>query len=526
MIRVLLLISLSFLLFSSCQKERDKLLWDTQWTAPIAYGSLSLQNLIGDSLFISNPDSSLVLKYETELFKFDVSELVDLKDTTFLDTFALPFFNPVDFNPNQVFISQPENNEIVIDGAELISILIKSGTISYTLESTIQGNVIYTYQIPTATDANGNIFSKDVHVSAASASSRSFKSGSFSLDGYTLDMTGPSGTQTNRIATNINVKVNPNNGGPVSVSNQDTIFIKNTMGNISIQTAQGYFGMHTINSDVSTSPLNLFGALVSGGFDIQDLEVNFKIENGIGVDAIVSIAQIFGKNDLTQIDLTHTVIGVDNSIDRAYHAGGSIIPSEFSVLMNQSNSNIIDLVEMMPDSLGYEIDVIVNPLANISGYGDFIDADHPLRVLLDATMPFGFIANELTLVDTIDIAINDTLGLNNLELVLEVNNGYPLDASIDLAILDVNDMVVGHLFFPGEIPAGEVDPVSNKVSQITQSFNKITITSKNLETLKMNKKLILKVVFDSPNGFTQLPIYDYYKIDYSIKGTANVELEL
>ncbi len=521
-----LLICFSVLLLASCQKEREKLQWDTDWTAPIAHGTLNLQNLIGDSLFTSNPDSSLLLKYEAELLKFDVSELIDLKDTTFTEVFALPFFNPVDFSPNQSFINQPENNQLLIEGAELTSVGLKNGTISYTLESTIQGNVIYTYQIPSATDANGNIFSKEVYVSAASANARSFKSGSFSLAGYTLDMTGPNGDETNRISTNINVKVNPNNSGPVSVSNQDTIFIKNTMGAISIQNAQGYFGMHSINSGVSSSALNLFDKLISGGFDIQNLSIDFKIENGIGVDAVVSIAQLFGKTTTSQINLNHSVIGVANSIDRALKIGGTISSSEFVVQMNQSNSNIIVLVEMMPDSLGYEIDVIVNPLANISGYGDFIDADFPLRVLLDATMPFGFIANELTLLDTINLNINDTLGLNSLALNLEINNGYPLAARIDISILDVNDMVVGHLVSPGEILAGEVDPTTQKVSHATLSYNTLTITSKDLITLKKNKKLLLKLVFDSPDSYSQLPIYDYYKIDYSIKGTANVGLEL
>ncbi|MFT5601170.1 MAG: hypothetical protein ACI9N1_001410 [Flavobacteriales bacterium] len=511
-----------FIFLLSCKKVRQPLQWDSEWSAPIAYGSLTMKNLLGDSLLSSDLDSSLILKYEAELFRFDLRDITNIGDTTFLDTFAIPFFTPVTFSSGQQFINQPEEADFEIEGAELSSISIKEGTINYILKSSIEGEVIYTYQIPSAKDAQGVTFTKDVLMPAATPGSYSLKTGTFSLDGYTLDLTGASGNETNKILTNINCAV-ASTTPSVTVSLVDTLFAANTISDLKISSAEGYFGNHSISA-VESNPLNLFTSLVSGGFDINEIDVNFIIENGIGADASIQTNMIAVSSGSTQYSLTHPIIGTNNNINRAYRSGAEVYPSFFTTNLNENNSNIISLLESLPDSISYDMDITINPLNNISGYSDFIVEEHPLRVLLDASMPLNAIVNNLTLVDTIEVNFADSNILNTLSLDLSIANGFPLNAKIDIAILDQNDMVTDHLLVPGDILSGMLN-TQNKIDSPHLSNHFIDLTPRDIELLRSYGKLKLTILFDSPDGYTELPIYDYYKLDYSLKAKANVALE-
>ena len=54
----------------------------------------------------------------------------------------------------------------------------------------------------------------------------------FDIDGYTFDMTGTSGNKYNTLETDINVTINPT-GSPVLVQNTDSIFIENSIVELS-----------------------------------------------------------------------------------------------------------------------------------------------------------------------------------------------------------------------------------------------------------------------------------------------------
>ena len=130
--------------------------WNIEGLAPLAFGELSIYDILSDSLLLSEMDSSVSLNLDLNLFRLDLDSLVAIPDTSLLDTFALPFPFPITASPGQVFINEPEDNTINIGGAELTYVEVKSGSIEYTLKSTIQGKIIYEYQIPSAIDANGN----------------------------------------------------------------------------------------------------------------------------------------------------------------------------------------------------------------------------------------------------------------------------------------------------------------------------------------------------------------------------------
>ena len=58
-------------LLSSCQKDFEKPNWDVDLLLPLVKSTLTLVDLIPDSLIQTNPDTSLKLVYNTNVF--DVS---------------------------------------------------------------------------------------------------------------------------------------------------------------------------------------------------------------------------------------------------------------------------------------------------------------------------------------------------------------------------------------------------------------------------------------------------------------------
>ena len=515
-----LLLLIPILLLFSCKKRENMIRWNIEGIAPVAYGELSIYDILADSLLLSEMDSSVSLNLDLNLFRLDLDSLVAIPDTSLLDTFALPFPFPITASPGQVFINEPEDNTINIGGAELTYVEVKSGSIDYTLKSTIQGNIIYEYQIPSAIDANGNSFSQLVYVSGALPGTTASTSGSFDLSGYSINLSGSSGNSFNIIPTNVNIKVNPTNPTDVSASNLDTVYIANELSNIKVNYAKGYFGNQNFVIGPEKTNLTAFNKLISGSLNIDQVDVDFELINGVGAEASISFNSFIASNNNTEIELNHPIIGNNININRATEVGPVIYPYYFITGLNNSNSNIDLMLELLPDSIEYGLALELNPLGNVSAYNDFISSDAPMELNMDIRLPLRIIANNLTLADTLNIDISDTTGLHSVILNINLENGFPLEAQLDLILLDQNNMVVNHVLSPALVPSASVDG-NGIVSAISPSTHQLTLNQKDFNTLIQNKKIVLKIIFNTPTTSDHINIYDYYKFKFNV--IANFE---
>ena len=515
-----LLLLIPILILLSCKKREETIRWNIDVIAPAVNGELSIYDILPDSVLTSDMDSSVSISLGLNLFRLDLDSLVAIPDTSLRDTFALPFPFPVAVAPGQVFINQPEDNTINIGSAELIYVEIKSGTINYQLKSTIQGKIIYEYQIPVAIDANGNSFSQLVYVSAAEPGMTASTSGSFDLSGYSINLSGSSENSFNIIQTNVNIKVDPTNVTDVSASNQDTVYIRNELSNIKIDYAKGYFGNQSYTIGPERASLTAFNNLISGNLNIDQIDVNLELVNGIGADASIAFNSFTASNNSSEIALNHSVIGNNININRANMIGPTIYPYYYTTALNNSNSNIDDMLELLPDSIGYALSLELNPLGNVSAHNDFISSDAPMELNMDIQLPLSIIANSLTLADTLNIDISDTTGLHSVMFNINLENGFPLEAQIDFILLDQNNMVVSHILSPTLVPSASVDG-NGVVSSISSSTHQLTLNQKDFNTLIQNNKIVLKIIFNTPISANHIDIYDYYKLKFNV--VANFE---
>ena len=79
----LLPITVCYLLaLASCKKDNSKLQWDTQILAPFLKSSLSIKDLLTDTLLKANADNSLKIVYSNHLYQFSTDTLLHISDTT------------------------------------------------------------------------------------------------------------------------------------------------------------------------------------------------------------------------------------------------------------------------------------------------------------------------------------------------------------------------------------------------------------------------------------------------------------
>ena len=524
-----LLLFIAPLLFSSCRKEMEKPSWDTDILAPLITASMNINNILPDSILQANADSSLKIVFNNELYKIDIDTLFNIGDTTIHNGYALPIGTSL--SPGQVIpFPSSTSTTYALPGIELKKIIIKSGYVTFKVKSKIREVTTFTYGIPCATLA-GVPFLKPITVPARVGSTPGVYNQTFDLSGYVIDLTGPSGTQINTIYTSLTGQVSASATDTVWVAPADSLVIDNTFFDIVPFYAKGYFGNNIYNVGPSESAFTLFDRIVDGTLQLEDVDFNFKIENPIGMDARLYVNNISSINTrtATTINLTNSMIGTPININRAAESGGIIYPTYANFPLNTTNSNIKPMIENLPNKFGYSMQIITNPLGNISGSNDFIYSDRLLKASLDMEIPLSFVANNLTLADTLDLNILQTDGTQNIHegtITLFANNGFPFDAQLQLYLLNESNVVTDSIF--GYANTIVEAPINASLRVIGKKLTKITIpiSESKMNLLYDTKKVVMKVKFNTSAQPQYIKIYSEYSIDVKLVGDFNYTVHL
>lgn len=514
------------ILIFSCKKKEDTY-WDTHVLGPLVYASLSIDNLLADSIIQANPDSSLKIVYQNDVYKFAVDTLFKIPDTTLHQFYTIPVaftLNPgqpvVNNNTSETTYSLPE--------VQLRTVTIKSGYVHYRIKSYINEETNFNYKIPPA-KLNGNSFEINVIVPAAVGDTPGIYDATFDLSGYVIDMTGISHNKVNTLYTSFTAKVSPD-GQPVLVNTNDSIVIENTFYDVIPYYAKGYFGQNTFNIGPDETRFDIFNRIVDGTLQLEDVNFTFNIRNPIGIDARILINNLSSVNTRTgtTINLTNSIVGSPININRASESGGYVYPYNVTFPLTVSNSNIKQMIENLPDKFGYAMDITANPLGNISGSNDFVYSDNLLNASLDLNIPLSLIANNLTLVDTVNLDITGSVteDLQSGTFTLYADNGFPFDASLQMYMLNDAGMVVDSLFPSiNTIDEALVD-ANYKVSEKRLTKIALTLDETKMSRLLNTKNMIMKVKFNTVAQPNYIKIYSNYSIDVKLVGDFNYTIHV
>lgn len=525
---VLSFLVMGFTLFYSCRKEMERPYWDTEILAPLINTSLNIDNLLPDSVLQTNADSSMKIVYEGDIYKISMDTLFKIEDTTIQNSFNIPVtykFGPGD----QVINNNITETTYDLGGPQLKTIIIKRGYVRFKVNSLIKEKVDFIYKIPCAT-LSGAMFQINVTVPAAIGSSPGIYDKTYDLSGYTFDLTGLTNNKINTIYTSLSALVNPD-GDSVVVTPADFLTIDNTFYEMFPRYAKGYFGNNTFNIGPEQTDFTMFERIADGTIQLEDVDFNLSIENPIGLDSRVYMNNLKSVNTRTgnSIDLVNSIIGTPININRAAESGITIYPTYANFPLTTSNSNIKPMMENLPDKFGYSMQIITNPMGNVSGSNDFIYSDQLLKAKMRMEIPLSLIATNLTLVDTLDLNIQNPDGSQNIHsgsITLLANNGFPLDASIQLYMLDDNYQITDSLYtYSNTIIQA---PVNSSLRAIGKKPTKIIseISENKMKLLYNTRKVKLKVKFNTLSQTQYVKIYSDYNIDIKLIGDINYTIHL
>lgn len=434
--------------------------------------------------------------------------------------------------PSQNLVNR--KNDVVYDmgGPEFTSMEIQSGNVVIDVVSTMKDTIYIEYIIPGAVDPSGNIVSIITKVPPATPGSAVTVSEEFPLDDYTIDLRGSSGIGFNTFYQEFVASID-STGNLVTISLLDSIYLVYGLKDIVPKAVNGYIGQSTETLSETVSGIDVFETIISGELLFDQVDVLLNIENGIGADANAVMHSMSATNTRTGITKTliaPTVIGQIIPIQRAQQ--NPFLPGITNIVLNNSNSNIKELLDILPDQISYDVTVDINPDGNTFNYQDFILEDSRLKVNLDMEIPLNFIANDLVMQDKFSVnlnSINNPESILSGELTLITQNDFPFEAELWFVFLDEFGTPLDSIDFSATpIQEGEMAP-DCRVYNSTTTEMKVFIDESRMQNFLLAEDAIVTVRYNTksiPGCDDHIRIYSDYDLYFKLLADFNYRINL
>lgn len=517
----LAVIPLFLLLLFSCKKEPTT--WQTDWSAPVAHGHLTLGDLVPEENITTNSDNYISLVYHGSLYTFTLDTLVDLPDTTIYKKSAVGVSS---LNVGPGFSYTDSYDQLYdLDQIELKKVRVKSGSIAVEIHCPWQGASVVTFNFPKITD-NGVPFVRTYYMPAASQTSPAVSIETIDIAHYFIDLTGISGNLINMLSAEFTMGSNEATA-TYTITDTDSIEYEIRFQNLVPDYAKGYFGQYQF-IDTAGLSLDFMKNITAGQLNLDSINLTLTVKNGFNLIAQAKITHLKGYNSKNGSIYNLSFPELNNSMNINPASGGiyDFVPSEYPITINNSNSTIIPFIENMNDSvsLGYELNI--NPFGNVTAGSDEVFPGSAFELFLDAEFPVKFGANGMTVVDTFKVNYNDPDGVypENGEFILSYSNGFPLGGQAVFYLLDEYDEILDSIQSSGEIFSGTYQ---SSTSLTTPYSGQLTYSVSRNQIMNLDKcnRLILQVVFSTDQAQNVKVSADAY-FDFVLNSNLKLNIKL
>ncbi len=502
---------LSILFLASCQKQAH---WDTQALVPIINSHLDVGDIFGDTNVQVNPDQSWSVVVQQQINMLQTDNVVNLDDTISSDIFNLPFTFTIP--PGQKVIEKQNVTPLNFQGMELSLARASVAKMKFYVTNTIKQKLLVKYTLHSASK-NGIIYEVEEDVPAATDTSNAFIIKTIDLDGYDIDLRGPQHNTYNTIYATTTVWIHPD-GDTAIVSPSDSVIIISTFDEFKPEYARGYIGSDHFR-ERGSSALKVFGDFKSGSFDLQNTNASLEIDNYIGADISMTINEFSTKSNKlnSNVLLNNSIIGTTINIIRASESNipaYPIYPKHY--LFNLNNSNIDKMIEIMPDSLVYDISAILNPLGNISSGTDFIYFNKGLQAILKLDIPLNFSSKNLVIENYTNINFNND-NIKSGAINIFIKNSFPFSVNIQFYLIDDQQNITDSLLLTNNlVPQGIINS-NNFVINTSETQFTVKLDSKTINNLKLSKRMLIRAKINSENN-KAYKLYENYGMDIKMVG--------
>ncbi len=500
MTTIIVFLIISSFQLSGCKKFEDirvveDIAYEPEFAIPLINSSISLQDILDSedniALLDIDADGNMTLNYDAEFEHNSASELIGE-----IPTFPLVLTDTVTSVPVQIF-----------DNIELNSISLKSGTISFNLQSGIPENIDVTITIPQLTK-NGLPFSTNLELVYLGSLPVFAMIDPISIEGYFLDLVGNS--------VDVNYEAITNSGDHVVLD-----LVTGAAENWNYDLIQGIAEQQTFSISKDSIEIDLYDSWLEGEISFEDPRIAIEIENSFGFPMGVQLVNVVAiTSSGNEVNLTTT----NNSFEVNYPLLSEVGEAKTTTFFfDKNNSNIKDILNTKPTKLYYEIEGTLNP--NNTNDPGFISDQSDLSSLLSLELPIHGSASGFTIQSSAEMDIGTLENIRNAEFKIITDNGLPIDVDLQLYFQDENENIIDSLFNQPQalLAAASVDAHGNTTGSV-EVTTYIDVPEERMLMIQNAKNVLIDVSFSTyNNGNTSVRINSSQEV--GIRMGAKVGLE-
>ncbi len=423
--------------------------------------------------------------------------------------------------PDQEVINDTIDFAMELTSGEQIETLeLKSGNLAIEVDYEIEEAAKLYIELPYA-KLGGNSFIDSIEIGGGPTDVNE----TFDLSGYSFDLS-KEGKTVNAIEAIIRGRL-VSSGTPVNFDTANSVTADITMSNIQPAFIDGYFGSQSLTLDPETFDFDLGEATIFENINFAEPKVTLGFHNTFGIPM-----------EISSLDLDMTRDGNSASLDAS-----SVIPFQIlsgnisspdipvtSELILGNSTNIADLINIWPNVVTTGFDGAINPQGNTYNYA--LDTSK-MDITIDLSIPLYARVSEFTIRDTIEI---DSAMSQDFEFVkrasfrTNIDNGFPLEASVKLYITDENYVILDSLETSDAsdvlINAASVDTTTGDVIADGYRQADLIADEDDVNLLKTSgNKLILSASLNTANSGANVKIYSFHKMEIKVGILAKIFLE-
>lgn len=256
----------------------------------------------------------------------------------------------------------------------------------------------------------------------------------------------------------------------------------------------------------------------------KDPRFTFSFANTIGANARI---------DVNKIKFTNSKTGATKLLDAPWISttgnfiainGPTLADTSEEVItslaqLNASNSNIAEIIAILPDKMEYDMRIIANYDKDSTSHDNFGTDRSSIKVMLDAELPLEGAIDNLVLRDSVPLNFAASLSgkvenVNEGTLKIMLRNEFPVQITAWASIVDENYVEVAALT-PNEgfvMAAGSVS-ANGVVEQAMESIYLKTLEQADIQNvLARGKHLVMRYRADTKPSNTPVKFYANYRI--------------
>ncbi|MDZ7846641.1 MAG: hypothetical protein U5L96_07660 [Owenweeksia sp.] len=445
---------------------------------------------------------------------------VTLKLSNLVPTSATAIF------PDQVLaIDTADIGEIKAGNAQLTSIRVRNGRIYLEALSTIEDKLRLNYLVPSASEAGRPLNFVEV-IDAAPPGGAATGYREVDVSSYDVDLTGrPTDVGVYNWFYSVLSSRIDSSGRLINLSLQDSVVLNTGILNLTASRGFGYLGKDTI-STTESNPIDAFDIIDSGNFDLADARLGISIENYIGAPIDVRLNQMQSRRGGNAKNLTWINLANDLSVPGATLVDARPRAGYLELELNNLNSNFDELLEFKPKSIFADMQAVINGSTVSPQFNQFIFADYGIRSSLFLEVPLHLSADGLRMGDTSEFAYNNydpDKRVQNGTLSVIADNHFPVQASIDLILLNENGDRIGRLQSADVLKAALKDAEGRSVQSVKSSAE-YPLTGSDVQKLQNTAHILFQVSFNTPLPPEKVKIYSDNFMDITLVGDLSIRL--